>query len=91
MAMKAGKLVSGEFMAETTIRTKPVYLVIVAQNASNNTKKKFNNMCNYRTIPLAEYGSKEQLGKLIGKEIRATLAVIDEGFAKSMISRLDSK
>jgi len=48
-------------------------------------------MCNYRTIPLKEYGDKEHLGKLIGKEIRATLAVIDDGFAKSMISRLDSE
>jgi len=91
LAMKAGKVVSGEFMVETTIRNATVYLVIVAENASENTKKKFNNMCNYRTIPLKEYGDKEHLGKLIGKEIRATLAVIDDGFAKSMISRLDSE
>ena len=35
------------------------------------------------------YGSKEDLGHSMGKEFRASLAVTDEGFAKSIKKRLD--
>ena len=30
------------------------------------------------------YGDKEQIGHAIGKELRASLAIVDTGFAKSI-------
>ena len=41
LAMKAGDVVSGEFMTEKAIREGIARLVIVAKDASGNTKKKF--------------------------------------------------
>ena len=41
----------------------------------------YSDMCSYRDIPYAEYSDKEGLGRAIGKEIRATLCVTDEGLA----------
>ena len=39
LAMKAGDVVSGEFMTEKAIREGIAKLVIVAEDASGNTKK----------------------------------------------------
>ncbi len=86
--MKAGKVVSGEQTVEMAIKSGEVFLCIVAVDASDNTKKKFNNMCTYRNIDLIEFGEKATLGGAIGKEYRATIGIADEGFAKTIKSKL---
>lgn len=87
--MKAGKLVSGEFMTETCVKDKKARLVILAADCSDNTKKKFSNMCSYHHVPYYEYADKDELGRCIGKEFRASIAITDEGFAASIIKNLD--
>ncbi len=84
LATKAGKIASGEFSTEKAVKGKKARLVIVAEEASDNTKKMFTNMCTYYNVPLCIFGGKEELGRAIGKEMRASLAVLDEGFAKEM-------
>ena len=88
MAMKAGKVVSGEFSTEKAVKTGKAFLVIVSEAASDNTKKMFRNMCTYYEVPMYVYGTKEDLGHSMGKEFRASLAVTEEGFAKSIEKRL---
>ena len=41
LAMKAGQVVSGEFSVEKCIKSGKAKLVIIATDASENTKKKF--------------------------------------------------
>ncbi len=89
LAMKSGNVASGEFMTEQAIRSGEAKLVIVAEDASDNTKKKFRNSCHYYQVPLAIVGDKETLGNAIGKEFRASLAVLDQGFASSISKNLD--
>ena len=89
LAMKAGNVVSGEFMVEKAIREGTARLVIVAGDASANTKKKFSDSCRFYRVPYCEFGDKDVLGNAIGKQFRATLAVMDVGFAKSLCSKLD--
>jgi ribosomal protein L7Ae-like RNA K-turn-binding protein len=45
-------------------------------------------MCTFYEVPMFVYGTKEDLGHSMGKEFRASLAVTDEGFAKSIEKRL---
>ena len=47
LATKAGKTVSGEFSTEKSVKTGKGLLVIVAEDASENTKKKIRNMCSF--------------------------------------------
>lgn len=89
LAMKAGKVVSGEYLVEKAIRDGLAKLVIVAEDASANTKKKFKNSCHYYHVPYVEFGNKDMLGSIIGKQFRATLAVTDAGFVKSLSKKLD--
>ena len=82
LAMRAGKVASGEFGTEKAVKEYKAYLVIVAAEASENTQKKFRNMCQFYKVPYLVFGTKEELGSIIGKEYRASLAVCDENFAK---------
>ena len=91
LAMKSGNVVSGEFLTEQAIRAGTARLVIVAEDASDNTKKKFRDMCKFYEVPIYFYGDKDTLGHAMGKEFRASLAILDEGFAKGIRKQLEIK
>ena len=84
ICQKAGKLVSGEFSCEDAIKKGTACLVILAKDASENTRKKFKDRCNYRNVPLLEFGTKESLGNAIGKVKRATIGVVDKTLAEKI-------
>ena len=91
LATKAGKTESGEFSTEKAVKTFYAELVIVASDASDNTKKKFKNMCEFYEVPFYIYGDKDSLGHAMGKEFRASLAVTDLGFAKGIIKHIETE
>ena len=91
LAMKAGKLVSGEFQVEKAVKEMKARLVVVAEDASDNTKKHFTDMCRYRNIPIRFLGKKEQIGRTIGKAFRASIAIMDQGFAESILKKVDAR
>ena len=91
LATKAGKTASGEFATEQSVKSFRAELVNVATDASDNTKKKFQNMCEFYEVPIYFYGDKDTLGHAMGKEIRASLAVNDLGFAKGIMKHLDNE
>lgn len=88
LAQRAGKISSGEFSAETAIKEGKAALVIIASDSSDRTKKHFSDMCAYRDIPFKVYSDKETLGHYIGKEMRASLSVNDEGFSNKILSEM---
>ena len=91
LATKAGKTKSGEFQTENAVKDGTAQLVIVAADASDNTKKKFQNMCDFFKVPIYFYGDKDTLGHAMGKQFRASLAILDEGFAKGILKELKSR
>lgn len=90
IAARGRNMVSGEFMTEKAVKGFQASLVIVAKDASDNTKKMFHDMCSFYEVPIYEYGTKEELAHAIGKEMRASLAITDEGIAKSIIQKLET-
>ena len=84
LATKAGKTADGEFCTEREVKSGKAALVIVAGDASDNTKKKFQNMCDFYKVPIYFYKDKDTLGHAMGKEFRASLAILDQGFAGSI-------
>lgn len=88
LATKSNNMVSGEFLTEKAVKERKAALVIVAEDASDNTKKMFNDMCTYYKVPIYFCGQKAELGHAIGKEFRASLAVLDKGFADAIEKQL---
>lgn len=89
LAMKAGKLFSGDETCERTVKSGKVCLVLVSADASENTRKKFFDMCSFRGVDIRTFGEKELIGRYIGKEIRSVVAITDMGFAKRLIELVD--
>ncbi len=81
LAEKAGKLASGEFQTETAVKKGRAYLAVIAEDASENTRKKFRSMCEYRNVPCIVRFRKEELGRAAGKDLRSSMAVLDEHLA----------
>ena len=89
IAKRAGKVVSGEFSTEKAIKEHKAKLVIVATDASNNTKKLFTNKTTFYKVPIVFYSDKDSLGHGIGCEMRTSLAILDEGFANAIIKKIE--
>lgn len=90
LAQKAGRLKSGEFSVEKAIKDGSAKLVIISEDASDNTVKKMTDMCVYRNLPYYRFSDRESLGKATGKSIRVTAAITDDGFAKAVSSCFDN-
>lgn len=89
LAAKGRNLVSGEFSTEKAIKERKAALVIVSREASDNTREMFSNKCAFYKIPIYIYGTKEELGCAIGREMRASVAVTDAGLAAGIMKLLE--
>lgn len=91
MAMRAGKLITGEETVLKAVRAGKASLVLVAGDASDNTKKKFRDKCASYGVAIAEAYDRVQIGQAIGKEMRVLIAVTDQGFAKMIQNQLSDQ
>ena len=76
LATKAGKIASGEFAAEKAVKSGKAHLVIISEEASDK-------------VPIYFFGKKEELGHAMGKEMRASLALLDAGFSKALVKQME--
>lgn len=87
-AARAGKAPSGEFQTENAIKQKKARVVILAEDASDNTKKQFINMCTGNDIPCVQLADKATLGHAIGKDFRSSCAITDRSLAEAFLKSL---
>jgi ribosomal protein L7Ae-like RNA K-turn-binding protein len=83
-AQRAGKVMSGEGIAESSIKKRKAKLVILGEDASERTKKELIFLADKFNVPLIEIGSKAELGLAIGKSPRAVVLIVDAHFAKAI-------
>lgn len=88
LAQKAGRIASGEFATEKAIKSGKACLVIVTEDASDNTKNRMRNMTDYYEVPMRIFGQKDEMGRCIGKGERSMLAITDPGFADAAEKKL---
>lgn len=88
LAARARRLESGEFSTENAVKKGKACLVLIAGDASDNTKKKFQNMCDYYHVTCFIFSDMQTIGHAIGREFRASCAVTDGGLAASAVRAL---
>ncbi len=91
MAMKGRNLVSGEFQTLEAIKKGSAMLIIIAEDASDNTKKLFTDKCSFYKVPIQFFGTREALGRAIGKDFRSSLGVCEAGLADAIVKQLKEK
>ena len=61
----------------------------MAQRAGRLASGEFRNKCEFYEVPFVCFSTMGELGKAIGKEQRASLALCDEGFTKAVLALLE--
>lgn len=84
LCMKAGKLAYGSDMVEEKIKYKKVSLLIIAEDASENTKEKFKNIANQNDIKIYFCSNIAELSQKVGKENKAVFGIMDKNFAEKI-------
>ena len=83
LAKRAGNIVEGYSRCDEQRNKKD--LIIISDDASNSTRKKFKNHCTAKNIELIEDFSKEELGFAIGREEVKILAITDKNMAEKLM------
>lgn len=79
---RAGGLVSGEEIVCEYIASGKVKYVFLANDASNNAKKKIHNKCKYYNVEVCESYSSTDLSIAIGKVNRMVIGITNQNFLK---------
>lgn len=87
LAAKGGNVLSGGFQTETAVKSGRARLVIAARDASAGSLKKIRDMCSYYKVPLLLYGNREDLGACIGKALRTSVVLTDDGLAAAVLKK----
>ena len=82
---KAKLASSGEFAVTEAVNAGMARLVIIADDASDNTKKKFRNKCEWYKVPVIIYETKENLGHWIGCSERSVVSINDAALADKLL------
>ena len=86
LCQRAGFLVCGEQAVELALKDSRAKLVIIAEDASQNTKKKFLNKSEFYKVNVVVYGSKQELSNAAGKYKKAVFAVTEnDNFAERIL------
>ncbi|OIK13937.1 50S ribosomal protein L7 [Bacillus sp. MUM 116] len=89
LANRARKITSGEELTVKQIQRGGAKLILLSADASGNTTKKITDKCKSYNVPLKIVENRHLLGQAIGKEARVVVAVLDDGFAKKLVTLLD--
>lgn len=84
LSAKAGKVCFGRDACIDLIEKKKIKLVIVADDASDRTKKDIKFICDNNNTKICFYGKIEVLSKAIGKNNKAIIGIKEENFAKQI-------
>ncbi|MHA6258749.1 YlxQ family RNA-binding protein [Sporosarcina sp. CAU 1771] len=89
IATSARMMITGEELSIREVRNGKAHLVIISEDASENTMKKITDKCTFFNVERHVFGSREDLGHAIGKESRVVLAITDAGFAGKLSELLN--
>ncbi len=91
LAARGRNVASGESQTLNAVKNGKAMLVLVAEDASDNTRKLFADKCGFYRVPFYLYGSKASLGQAIGKDLRSSVAVINAGLAEGIRKLLEAE
>lgn len=89
LAKRAGKVTTGEELCKRAVQSGVSRLIIIASDASDNTKKSIINSCKYYNVRYITAADKAEIGKFTGAKSRAVASVNDNSFAKAILDRLE--
>jgi len=90
LATKAGKIAFGTEQVLKFAIKKQITLIIIAEDTSENSKKKMINNCQKYNIDYVIFGTKQELSRAIGKENKAIIALRDKSFSDNILKIINN-
>ena len=94
LSVRAGGAAFGEGKAKDSLRANTSSLIIVSEDASENTKKKFRQSADFYQTPYFEFGDRYSLGKACGREFAVVISITNESLGtriKELLSDLNDE
>lgn len=88
LAYRAKKVTIGFDPISQQARMGTVSLIVLAADCSEGTAKSYKNKCQYYQIPCIRYGTRETIGKSVGKQNISAVAICDDGFATLVLKKI---
>ncbi len=89
LATRARKTVSGATACEKAVIRGNARLILIAEDAADDTRERMTRLCNNVEVPCRVAGTGEILGQYTGKDLRMTVGILDQGFADRIRELLD--
>ena len=91
LAVRAGKVRFGTYMTERAVADGKARLVVAANDLGKDNRKKIENKCAERRVPVVFWASRGELGRAVGKKDTAVLCICDESLAGAVLRIADSQ
>ena len=88
IARKSGNVAIGFDAAKADIEKAKSFLIVIAEDASEKTKKNIIFICQKYNCKYIEFGEKKRTGKSLGKEIVSVLSIRDKNLASYVLNNL---
>ena len=88
LAKRSGKLYIGYDAVKDNISSKKMHLILVAEDASSKMKQQISELSLNHHIPIKFYGSKIDLGHVLGRQEVSYIGITDVNMADFMIKQL---
>lgn len=89
LAARAGKIICGTDAVKEAILKKKVYIVILAEDSSLNTREKFLKLSNENKIKIFIHGNIDENSRAIGKKNKAVIGVKDKNFSEAIAGMIN--
>lgn len=90
LVKRANKLTSGTDLVISELRKKNIYLIFLATDASDNTKKKIYDKAKYYHVDVIDIFDSNELNLAIGSKGKMVIGIKDLGFSKKIKEMRDN-
>lgn len=87
LAVRAGQVKGGAEAVRQSIRGGKSRLVILAEDASEGTKRSFRRLAGSRGVPVLERHTSQELGACLNRAPKVVLSISDRHFASGMLKK----
>jgi ribosomal protein L7Ae-like RNA K-turn-binding protein len=87
LAARARTMKAGEEAVLAALKHKNARLLVIAENASENAKKRWRFRAESFQVPYIIFGTQEELGRAIGSSFKTIVAVCDPNLAQAIIKQ----
>ena len=88
LATRAGKTAAGYDIVSQAVLSGKAHLVLCATDASENTTRRIRNLAQETDTPFRRFSTRDKLGRFTGKDDRAVVGILDQGFSDRLITMI---